>query len=164
MIEIVAPRLQRLFNDWDHWRRGREFPCRADFTPFDLKYIMGNLSLLDVTYDPLQFRYRIYASNLAQQIGTEMTNKSIDDIPGGDHARRVRAHFTEVVERRVPMTYMRDKRFTYQGMTHNCEVLVLPLSADGTTIDMLMSGVVWDAEGPEAFSFDDTARAGAASR
>jgi hypothetical protein len=31
-------------------------------------------------------------------------------------------------------------------MPKDCEVLVLPLSRDGTIIDMLMSALVWDVE------------------
>jgi hypothetical protein len=147
MAEIVSPRLQRLLHDWEERRRGREFPARADFTPFDLQYILGNLSLLDVTYDPLRFRYRLHASNLAQRMDKEMTNKSIDDIPVPDHAIRVRQHFTEVVERRIPVVYKRgggDSDFRDDFLPADCEVLVLPLSSDGTTINMLMSALVWD--------------------
>lgn len=143
-IRLQAPRLQRLYRDWDDRRRGREFPARSDFTPHDLHYILGNLSLIDVAYDPLRFRYRIHATALAQRMGREMTNKSVDDIPNPDHAAFARAHFTEVVERRVPIVYFRDHDLIDKDMPHDCEVLVLPLSADGTRINMLMSTVVWD--------------------
>jgi hypothetical protein len=145
-LEIVSPRLKRLFSDWDEHRHGREFPSRADFTPFDLKYILGNLSLIDVTYNPLNFRYRIHATSLGQRMQVEMTNKSIDDIPGADNAKRVREHFTRAVELRIPMAYIRGGRFTADTMPPDCEVLVLPLSSDGKIIDMLMSGMVWDTE------------------
>jgi hypothetical protein len=149
MIAIAAPRLRRLLRDWEDRRRGREFPSRADFTPFDLKYIMGNLSLLDVDYNPLRFRYRIHASNLAKRMNKEMTKKSIDDIPVADHAMRVRKHFSEVVRRRIPVVYKRgggDSDFPDDHLPPEYEVLVLPLSSDGKTIDILMSALVWDVE------------------
>jgi hypothetical protein len=148
MVVIAAQRLQWLYSDWEDRRRGREFPSRRDFTPFDLKYLLGNLSLIDVTYEPLQFRYSIHASNLAQRIG-EMTNKSVDDIPGANQAKRLRDHFSEVVQRRVPVAYVRGQRFNDHDMPHDCEVLVLPLSTDGAVIDILMSAVVWDADGEQ---------------
>src|SRR5271154_1583883 len=147
LVSIEAPRLRRLLHDWDDRRRGRQFPSRADFTPFDLKYILGNLSLLDVDYDPLRFRYRIHATNLSRRMKKEMTNKNIDDIPVSDHAMRVRKHFTEVIQRRVPVIYKRggsDSDFPDDLLPHDYEVLVLPLSNDGITINMLMSALVWD--------------------
>jgi hypothetical protein len=141
-LEITVPRLQRLHRDWEERRRGREFPSRADFNPLDLRYILGNLSLLDVTYNPLQFHYRIHASLLAERIGKEMTNKSVDDIPVANHAKRARDHFTEVVQRRIPLVYARDPEFIDDHMPKDCEVLV----RDGTIIDMLISALVWDVE------------------
>lgn len=149
LISIEAPRLRRLFRDWDDQRRGREFPSRADFTPFSLKYMLGNLSLLDVAYNPLRFRYRIHASNLARRMKKEMTNKFIDDIPVSDHAMRVRKHFSEVIRSRIPVVYKRgdsDSDFPDDHLPRDCEVLVLPLSSDGIAINMLMSAMVWDTE------------------
>ncbi len=151
VIQLQSPRLQRLYRDWNDRRQGREFPARADFTPYDLKYILGNLSLIDVGYDPLRFRYRLHATKLADRMGHEMTDKSVDDIPDPGHAAQARAHFTEVVERRVPTAYIRDPSLItqnepYSHVTYNSEVLVLPLSTDGITIDMLMSALVWDTE------------------
>src|SRR5208282_791481 len=125
-------KLQRLYQDWDDRRQGREFPARADFTPHDLQYLLGNLSLLDVDYDPLRFRYRLHATKLAERMGHEMTNKSVDDIPNPSHAAQARAHFTEVVKGRLPTAYIRDpthitENEPYCHVTYNSEVLVLPL-------------------------------------
>jgi hypothetical protein len=144
MYEIRAPRLKRLLEDWESRRNGREFPGRADFTPADLKYILGNLSLIDVAYDPLRFSYRLHASILSQQIGKEMTKKSVDEMPSAGHAQLAREHFTEVVQKRVPIAHRRDHVFIDVDAPHDCEALVLPLSSDGTVIDMLMSALVWD--------------------
>ncbi|MDE2229333.1 MAG: PAS domain-containing protein [Alphaproteobacteria bacterium] len=150
MLEIHAPslgirnaRLQRLLADWEARRHGREFPARADFTPHDFRYLIGNLSLLDVLYEPLRFRYRVHASNLAQRMGAEMTGKWIDEIPNPRHAAAARSHFAEVIERRAPVVYRRDDQFVTDNLPHDCEVLALPLARDGRTIDMLMSAFVW---------------------
>jgi hypothetical protein len=144
--EITSPRLKRLMREWESWRGNREFPSRADFTPFDLKYIIGNISLLDVTHDPLQFRFRIHGTNLALRVNREMTHKSIDDMPGMGRAARIRQQLTEVVERRSPVAYPCDTPVPVFPMPRDVEALVLPLSDDGTTINMLISAVVWDSE------------------
>lgn len=152
MLEIHAPdlgvrdpRLTRLLADWEARRRGRAFPSRADFTPHDLKYLIGNLSLIDVVYAPLRFRYRLHATKLAQHIGVELTGKWVDELPNPVHAAGASGHFTEVIEQRTPIVYRRVREFVTDKLPHNCEILALPLAADGTTIDMLMSAFVWDA-------------------
>jgi hypothetical protein len=144
MVEVTDPSLKRLFSDWENRRRGRAFPSRADFTPFDLKYVLGNLSLVDVTYDPLQFHYRLHASNMVNRFGTDMTNKIIDEMPTPIHAGMAKEHYTEVVERRVPTARYREPDLININAPHSCEVLVLPLSADGKTINMLMCAMLWD--------------------
>lgn len=151
MLQIHPPsqgirdaRLTQLLADWEARRRGRTFPSRADFTPHDLKYLIGNLSLLDVVYAPLRFRYRIHATRLAQRIGVELTGRWADEIPNPVHAAGARRHFTAVIEQRTPLVYRRLHEFVTDNLPHNCEILALPLASDGHTINMLMSAFVWD--------------------
>lgn len=143
-LGIRDPRLRRLLEDWEARRHGREFPGRADFTPHDFRYLIGNLSLLDVRHNPLRFRYRVHATNLAHRIGVELTGKWVDQIRNRGHAEQARIHFTEVIERRMPIVYRRQHEFVTDNLPHDCEILALPLAADGCSIDMLMSAFVWD--------------------
>jgi len=146
MVDIRSPRLRRLLTDWEARRKERALPSRKDFDPLDLKYILGNLSLLDVTYNPLQFRYRIQASALSERFGKELTNKSADEIPNAEQARLAREHFIEAIESRLPVLHVRDHTGIDVGTPHDCEILVLPLSADGGVVDILMSAIVWNDE------------------
>jgi hypothetical protein len=146
-LNITSRRLKHLLNDWEDRLRGREFPCRADFDPEDLKYVLGNLSLLDVFYNPLRFHYLIHGSNLSQRMGKDMTNKSIDEIPAPKHAHQVREQLTGVIERRVPAAFRGQSEYPAVYVPRDVELLVLPLAADGTIIDIIMYAVVW---GPES--------------
>ena len=142
MLDIKSPSLQRLYQDWKERQRGRAFPARADFDVLDLGYIIGNLSLLDVRYDPLRFRFRLHASGVTERVGYEMTGKFVDELPTREMREMVRRHYEAVVERRAPIVEVRARQIVDDRMLP-CEVLALPLAADGSTIDMLMSGVVW---------------------
>jgi len=146
-LNITSRRLKRLLSDWEGRRRGREFPSRADFDPLDLIYIMGNLSLLDVSYNPLRFHYRIHGSNLSQRMGKDMTNKSVDEISAPKHAQQVRKQLTGVIENRAPASYSGESEYQAVYVPRDVELLLLPLAADGTAIDMIMYAVVW---GPES--------------
>lgn len=142
MLNIRTPLLQRLYRDWENRRCGREFPARADFDVLELGYIVGSLSLLDVLYHPLRFRFRVHASRVTERVGYEMTGKDLDDLPARDTRAMVREHYAAVVEQRAPIVQMRERQIVDDRII-SCEVLALPLARDGTTIDMIMSGVVW---------------------
>lgn len=142
MVEIESAALRRLHADWDAQRRGRQFPARADFDPLNLKYVIGNLSLVDVHYAPIRFHYRLHATNVAQRLGYEVTGKPLDAIPDPATRDAIKEHFGTVVESRAPSA-IRHRFFAADGRVVNHEALVLPLSRDGTTIDMLMSALAF---------------------
>ena len=142
MLELKAPMLRKLYQDWDSRRRGRELPSRADFDPLDIKYCIGNLSLIDVAYDPLRFHFRIHASNVAQGMGYDLTGKDLDAMPDLEFRQMAADHYAEAIRTRLPVARYRDRQITGQRVWH-CEALVLPLSADGKIVNMLMSGFVW---------------------
>jgi hypothetical protein len=140
-IDIRTPSLQRLYEDWRSRCRGRAFPARADFDVLDLKYVIGNLVLVDVTHDPLQFRFRLHGSRVGQRVGYDMTGKGIEGLPPALQPL-ARKHFTKVIETRIPRCETRERQIADEGVVDS-EVLVLPLSRDGDNIDMLMVAVVF---------------------
>jgi len=142
VLDIKTPSLQRLYEDWDRRRRGRPFPARCDFDVLELGYIVGNLSLLDVCYDPLRFRFRLHGSRVTERVGYEMTGKHVDELPTPLMREMVQRHYAAVIERREPLVEVRERQIVDDRILP-CEVLALPLASDGTTIDMLISGVVW---------------------
>ena len=142
MLEIRIPTLQRLYRDWESRRHGRDFPARGDFDVLELKYVIGQLALLDVGYDPIRFRFRLHGTGISQRVGYEMTGKDVDDLPLPAVRSLVRRHYTAVIEQRVPLVELRERHTVDDRVVGN-ELLVLPLSRDGTTIDMLMVGVVF---------------------
>jgi len=138
-LPISSPQLQRLLADWHARRRGRNLPARKDFDVLDLKYMMGNLNLLEVLRDPLRFRYRVHCSLAVDRVGLNLTGKTIDVYPEQDYAARVHAAFVEVTHSRMPKLdagyeLINDKPIRF-------EALVLPLSDDGESVDMIMVGL-----------------------
>jgi hypothetical protein len=138
MIEIKSPKLRQLYDDWNSRRHGREFPARADFDPLELKYVLGSLSLVDVLRDPLRFRYRLHGSTMADLVGTDMTGRYLDEMADRRYYEKANTTFTKVVESGAP-TGGSYRRFMTDRRTWDYDVLVLPLSSDDKTIDMLIS-------------------------
>ncbi len=139
---LTNPALQRLHAEWNLRRRATQLPARADFDPAEMKYILGNLSLVEVRRHPLRFFYRVHASNIAVRTGFDMTRKFLDQNPDARHRMLILDHYLRTLDERQPIAARREHRFT-DRVALNCEALSLPLASDGRTIDMLMTGFVW---------------------
>ncbi len=82
MADVVDPLLQQLFRYWDGKRAGREMPARGDVDPLDLRFILGQLILVDVLPEkPPRFRIRLHGTELARRAGYELTGKMLDELP-----------------------------------------------------------------------------------
>lgn len=145
MLDLRAPALRRLHEDWEQRRRGRHMPARGDFDPLDLKYVLGHLCLVDVEGPPLRFRYRLYGSAVAAHFGVEMTGKCVDDLRDAGHRDAANKHFSATVSERAPVVSVHELPSAI-GKRNFCEVLVLPLASDGATVDQLMSALIWQRE------------------
>ncbi|MDE2227875.1 MAG: PAS domain-containing protein [Alphaproteobacteria bacterium] len=157
MLRLESAILRRFYADWDVRRRGREFPARRDFDPCDLAYALGYVSLMDVLRDPLRFRFRLHATGIAERTGAELTGKFVHEMKDLRHRDMAAAHFREVVETRRPVANIR-RAYVTDRRIWNCEVLVAPLSSNGSDIDMLISCIAWDEARPPGLE-----RAGAGS-
>ena len=142
---LTNPALRRLLAEWEASRRAPAFPARADFDPAEMRYIIGNLSLVEVRRHPLRFYFRVHASNIATRIGFDMTHKFLDQYADLRHRALILDHYLRALDERQPIAARRAHLFTDRMVMLDCEALVLPLASDRTNIDMLMTGFVWCA-------------------
>ena len=141
--DVVDPLLQRLYRYWDEKRAGREMPVRDDVDPLDLRYILGQLILVDVLpEEPRRFRIRLHGSELARRAGYELTGKMLDELPTTEFRLLAQRSFTIAVETRRPFHSIRDRLLDNKPRRY--EALMLPLSRDGGVVDMLLVGLRYD--------------------
>lgn len=126
---------------WDDLRGSREMPARADFKPEQLVPYLSGIMLTDVEYDPLRFRARLVGTGIVADSGADPTGQYYDDLPASDE---IILRKQWVVENRkpyfannLPLDWASNKFSTYS-------VLVMPLSADGKLVDMIMSYLRFD--------------------
>lgn len=140
LADIVDPLLRRLFAYWEAKRAGREMPARSDVDPIDLRFILGQLILVDVLPGPtLRFRIRLHGTELAQRAGYELTGKMLDELPSTEFRALAQRSFTATAETRRPFHSIRDR--ILDGKPRRYESLMLPLSPDGDGVDMLLVGL-----------------------
>jgi hypothetical protein len=132
---LEEPRLRRLHDYWSAARRGRRMPSRADIDPVEFPWALGDLSLIDVLPDG-RFRWRLDGTNLVDFFRCDMTGKELDRYPHADSIERLRVNFGKAVGSRAPHHFM--NRYDDARRSWRYQTLVLPLSDDGETVNMLV--------------------------
>jgi hypothetical protein len=137
---IHSKRLRQLYDYWRSRATGGCLPSRADISPADVPQLLPYIFLIDVERDPQRFRFRLIGTQICQWAGRDATGVYTDDPDYGPHGPAITRQYAEVVERGVALYIERpaarpDRDHLYY------ERLVLPLAADGCTIDILLCGV-----------------------
>lgn len=135
---LPHPQLVRLYDYWDQKRAGRRWPTRGDVDPLEMRFALGNIDLVEITYDPLAFFFRISGSNIDRDEGFNMQGKTLEDYPLPQHREAVRRTYLRVLEGGEP-DYEELERFD-EGRSVRYGRLILPLSDCGSRIDMFLMG------------------------
>lgn len=150
-VEALEPEtgdalLKRLYRYWTERRGAKRYPSRADIDPLDFAFALGRVSLIEVLDHPRRFRYRLVSTSHTARLGYEMTGKFLDEIPETEMRDYTERHYLMAVAKAVPL-HVRDER-VIDGRRWKHEALVLPLSSDGSAVDMLMIYRTADATVP----------------
>jgi hypothetical protein len=137
--DVESPTLRRFFQYYLGKRGARAFPARADLDPLDFVYALGDITLVDVHYDPLKFSFRLDGSRHVERFGFDLTGRSLDDFPYPEMRQAIFDSYKDVIDHREPRRYFRDLESA--GRWFRYETLLLPLSKDGTVIDMIVSAI-----------------------
>lgn len=147
-MEIVAPDVSaleaasasdiliRLYRYWMDKRGGHPLPSRADIDPLEFSFAVGRVSLVEVGTGPKRFRYRLVSSAITERLGYEMTGKYTSELPDDGVRRYVEGLYGQVIDLRLPMYEKSTRTFDHQIWKH--EALLLPLSSDRATINMIL--------------------------
>jgi hypothetical protein len=138
--EIVAPQLQKLYEWWHAHHVGGKLPSRRQIDPFDLKFLLGNLMIIDVRHDPLRFHFRLIGTNLASRMERDWTGRPLDTYPGVEFREHLQKTYEAVVAGGQPVANSR--RLLVDRRYYRYDGLILPLATDGKTIDALLVGIV----------------------
>lgn len=140
--EIVFPQILKVADYIDAKRAGRNFAARRDILPEEIAFALGRIMLMDVRYEPLDFVYRLYGSEISDGDHDELTKKSIYDQKAGPYRDILVACYTDAVARRAA-TY-HEMAVGDSRRSARYQRGLFPLSDDQQTINMLLSVTWWD--------------------
>ncbi len=124
----------------DYWRekRGdRLAPSRGDIDPVDITPLLPRVMLVDVSGDPIDFRFRLAGTGLFKIHGAELTNKRALDLEPPAYGALIHRLYCDALVRRTPVVHRlliecATRRSAYMRIT-------LPLSEDNQAINRLLT-------------------------
>lgn len=140
-LDSATPLLRQAYAYWSAKCAGREMPARGDIEPADIVPLLPYLVLMDVLRDaqpgwPLDFRYRLIGTHVDIMMNGRYTGKCMSELPHQQPGSRIWQSLEAVTLARAP----RVNRVPYIG-PHKDFIsvvdMVMPLSSDGDTVDML---------------------------
>lgn len=129
-------KLQRLLDYWQEKRGEREMPARADIDASEIPDLLPNIYLIDVSYDPNIFRFRLAGTEIIRLFSEEVSGKTTDQLEAVALRSLLRSHYEEVIEARAPVSD--DDAFVDRRKSYAYDWLLLPLSSGGRVVDMLL--------------------------
>lgn len=139
--KLDHPVLRRLFGYWDEKRQDRPYPARHEVDPLDLRFALGRLILIEVEDGPLRFRYRLYGSEVARQMGFDLTGRYTDQHPSPEFGRTITQAYRDLVLNPAAQVVVRHSVMTDKLFHHHS--LLLPLGEGGRVTHILIC-VIFD--------------------
>jgi hypothetical protein len=139
---------------YEYWRKvsppGR-IPGRQHIAPEDIVPLLSRLWIIDVSRNPLRFRYRLVGTDITRSVRRELTGQWLDEAqPQSVSNVDLRNRYRFILEtgqptwRRGPTLWDRDPN---HRLVENC---LAPLASDGKTVDKIIAvSVLFDVSGHE---------------
>jgi PAS domain len=143
------PLVQQFYDYWLSIAPPDALPGRQHVAPEQMIAWLSRLWLLDVYRAPLRYRLRVCGSAMVRSLGQEVTGRWLDEVhpqsaadPGSGDRLRI------AVERGRPTWRRGVPRWPRAPEVKAAESLMVPLAADGCTVDKLMGvSIAFDAKG-----------------
>ncbi|MGH6930345.1 MAG: PAS domain-containing protein, partial [Dongiaceae bacterium] len=130
--------LNEIYGYWLAKKGQRRMASRRDLDPTEIPRLLRNMMLIDVSRDPFRFGYRLIGTNVVDATGENRTGKDFDVVGFFSANPTIKQEYVTVATTGEPLHsfepfYRLDTRREY-----DVERLLLPLSSDGVTVDMIL--------------------------
>jgi len=141
---IQASALRQLHSYWRDRAGERPMPARADLSPVGLKFVLGNLMMIEVLREPLDFRVKVHGTNMSLRAGYDLTGKMLNCLPDANFRALARQSFSTVALSGQPLHALRHR--IIDDRIYNYETLMLPLSSEPPRVEAIMVGLIYGDE------------------
>jgi hypothetical protein len=134
--------LRRLLAYWVERSGARPFPRRVDIDPVDFRFMLDRVALTEVHDAPGQerrYRLRVVGSYWYRLLGFEATGIWMHEWPRANQRKLTEDFYAALIDGRRPRFAERDAIVDDQLLHY--EIMLLPLSEDGSRISMIMTAI-----------------------
>ena len=140
--ELNDPILVGLFSYWQGLPRTGSIPLYASVDVVDIPpHLLPNIFLVEVENNPRNYRYKLTGTEIDRRNGFAVTGMRLSEVPI-DHTDKLAAEFDRIVETGEPR-FSSGAFITSDELFRDVERVVVPLSHDGETVDMLLGIVIF---------------------
>jgi len=133
----VDSRLVRFATYWNECRDSRAAPRREDIDPLDIPDLLPTMTLIDVLWEPMRFRYRLIGTAVTEYFGRDSTGRFVDEGIYGDDAPAVFATFARLATEARPFHRILRLNYVDRGWVR-MEGIELPLVDDDGRVNMIV--------------------------
>ena len=141
-LKSYNPRLARLHDYWIGKCAGRPLPSRADIDPLEMREWLGNLLLAEFFGGIENYRVRLDGSNLIGTGGKDRTGKGSEVLTSDEERKLVISQYKPVLDTAQP-AYFETQFLNSEGRFLREQKLLLPLSNDGSVVNMVLAGIYY---------------------
>ncbi len=138
-------RHQRAFAYWRSKAPGGRLPGRREIDPLEVPDLLPWLTLVDVVWDQerLRLRCRLVGTGVSTRFGRDITGLYAEKVYPKAYLAQALETYGAIIESRRP--HLSRHRIPVEGREHaEYDRLILPLAADGDTVDMFLSCFAFD--------------------
>ena len=150
---VTSPILRAFRDHWLALKGERAMPSRADIDPVHIPALLPHIILVDVIGAPPVFRYRLIGTAITKIANRDATGRILDESLYGANTERVLRTYRETVADKSPKAVREIVQFVDKDWIKT-EVILMPLSSDGETIDMIVGAVDIVDEDPNLRDLD----------
>jgi len=135
--DIPVPLLRDLYEYWHGKKGDRKMPSRPDICPTEIIDLLPKILLIDVTYEPLRFRFRLIGTDVVSIMGQDVTGKYLDELSSNSamHSR------LSWLARHKTTYYVSTQLDWLNRSFQKYHVLGLPLGDAAGKVNMVMYGI-----------------------
>jgi len=131
--------LIRFYDFYVSLRGDRAMPSRKDLDPLHIPpEFLPNLMLIDVLQEPRRYRYRLIGTHVVTASGEDRTGRTFENVGFFKVHPIVVEQYDKVVDTGQPLHSLEPFTNFTSGVTYTVDRLLLPLSSDGCTVEMLI--------------------------
>ncbi len=136
-LALNEPKLKQALAYWEMKRGDRLAPTRADIDAREAKAFLPDMQLFEIVDGGRAIRARLVGTAIVRLANEDVTGQEFDDTSPRKIVHRVLRAARWVVEHRKPLRTFAERTALENKEFLSHEALLLPLSNDGATIDMI---------------------------